>query len=170
MDCGIEWNVRYGLYMSSLEAQRTLRHVVLHHAKKRRQAKPTAAEVSIIGHGWSLVEMNEALDQVRMVSEGMQVGKERWRARKPRYDDPRHVGSTDALLWRPHASRFCCAWWHGCKQTQLCMSETWLNMSMPPTPRWPSDDAGVPSVDGRESFGDLVDKLSQQVPSFTQGF
>jgi hypothetical protein len=48
------------------------------------------------------------------------------------------------------------------------MSETWLNMSMPSTPRWPSDDAGVPSVDGRESFGDLVDKLSQQVPSSSE--
>jgi hypothetical protein len=36
-------------------------------------------------------------------------------------------------------------------------------MSLPSTARWPSDDAGVPHVDGSESFGDLVDKLSQQV-------
>ncbi|KAH7089026.1 hypothetical protein FB567DRAFT_522842 [Paraphoma chrysanthemicola] len=34
-------------------------------------------------------------------------------------------------------------------------------MSLPSTPRWPSDDVGVPKVDGKESFGDLVDKLSQ---------
>ncbi|KAH4343198.1 hypothetical protein HBI56_171580 [Parastagonospora nodorum] len=34
-------------------------------------------------------------------------------------------------------------------------------MSLPSTPRWPSNDAGVPKVDGSESFGDLVDKLSQ---------
>jgi hypothetical protein len=37
-----------------------------------------------------------------------------------------------------------------------------VTMSLPPTPRWPSDDAGVPKVDGQENFGDLVDKLSQQ--------
>jgi hypothetical protein len=38
-------------------------------------------------------------------------------------------------------------------------------MSLPSTPRWPADDAGVPRVDGRESFGNLVDKLSQFVPA-----
>ncbi|KAH8728725.1 hypothetical protein GQ44DRAFT_31765 [Phaeosphaeriaceae sp. PMI808] len=36
-----------------------------------------------------------------------------------------------------------------------------MTMSLPSTPRWPLDDDGVPNVDGSESFGDLVDKLSQ---------
>jgi hypothetical protein len=27
--------------------------------------------------------------------------------------------------------------------------------------RWPVDDAGIPEIDGAESFADLVDKLSQ---------
>lgn len=36
-------------------------------------------------------------------------------------------------------------------------------MSLPPTPRWPSDETGVPDIDGQESFGELVDKLSQLV-------
>ncbi|KAH7398431.1 hypothetical protein BKA66DRAFT_545998 [Pyrenochaeta sp. MPI-SDFR-AT-0127] len=31
----------------------------------------------------------------------------------------------------------------------------------PPTPRWPSDETGMPEIDGDECFGDLVDKLSQ---------
>lgn len=34
-------------------------------------------------------------------------------------------------------------------------------MSLPTTPKWPSDDTGVPAIDDGESFGDLVDKLSQ---------
>ncbi|KAF2129597.1 hypothetical protein P153DRAFT_366988 [Dothidotthia symphoricarpi CBS 119687] len=34
-------------------------------------------------------------------------------------------------------------------------------MSLPCTPRWPADEAGVPKIEGDESFGDLVDKLSQ---------
>ncbi|KAJ4368300.1 hypothetical protein N0V83_006656 [Neocucurbitaria cava] len=34
-------------------------------------------------------------------------------------------------------------------------------MSLPSVPRWPSDETGVPKIDGNECFGDLVDKLSQ---------
>ncbi|KAF2829287.1 hypothetical protein CC86DRAFT_368328 [Ophiobolus disseminans] len=35
-------------------------------------------------------------------------------------------------------------------------------MSLPSTPRWPSDDnPSVPEIDDKESFGNLVDKLSQ---------
>jgi hypothetical protein len=41
--------------------------------------------------------------------------------------------------------------------------DTWAVMSLPSTPRWPADGAGVPKVDGNESFGVLVDKLSQCV-------
>ncbi|KAF7579149.1 Ion-trans domain containing protein [Pyrenophora tritici-repentis] len=34
-------------------------------------------------------------------------------------------------------------------------------MSHPPTPKWPADEVGVPSIEGDECFGDLVDKLCQ---------
>ncbi|KAH7394979.1 hypothetical protein DE146DRAFT_721044 [Phaeosphaeria sp. MPI-PUGE-AT-0046c] len=34
-------------------------------------------------------------------------------------------------------------------------------MSLPSTPSWPADSAVVPSIDGGDSFGVLVDKLSQ---------
>ncbi|OAL04004.1 hypothetical protein IQ06DRAFT_291629 [Phaeosphaeriaceae sp. SRC1lsM3a] len=34
-------------------------------------------------------------------------------------------------------------------------------MSLPSTPNWPLDGAGVPTIDGNDSFGVLVDKLSQ---------
>ncbi|KAF1846615.1 uncharacterized protein K460DRAFT_127029 [Cucurbitaria berberidis CBS 394.84] len=34
-------------------------------------------------------------------------------------------------------------------------------MSLPVTPKWPSDEIGVPKIIGDECFGDLVDKLSQ---------
>ncbi|KAF2855843.1 hypothetical protein T440DRAFT_495547 [Plenodomus tracheiphilus IPT5] len=35
------------------------------------------------------------------------------------------------------------------------------NMSLPPTPRWPADEVGVPKIGGDEDFSGLVDKLSQ---------
>ncbi|KAH9882137.1 hypothetical protein J1614_001309 [Plenodomus biglobosus] len=35
------------------------------------------------------------------------------------------------------------------------------NMSLPPTPRWPADEVGVPEIGGDEDFSELVDKLSQ---------
>ncbi|UPX18983.1 uncharacterized protein EKO05_0009263 [Ascochyta rabiei] len=34
-------------------------------------------------------------------------------------------------------------------------------MSLLSVSRWPTDDAGIPEIDGAESFADLVDKLSQ---------
>ncbi|RYN50693.1 hypothetical protein AA0114_g5801 [Alternaria tenuissima] len=34
-------------------------------------------------------------------------------------------------------------------------------MSMPSTPRWPTDETGVPEIVGDECFGDLADKLCQ---------
>lgn len=36
-------------------------------------------------------------------------------------------------------------------------------MSLPSTPTWPAGESGVPKVDGNETFGILVDKLSQHV-------
>ncbi|KAF7442477.1 hypothetical protein A1F99_133460 [Pyrenophora tritici-repentis] len=36
-----------------------------------------------------------------------------------------------------------------------------MSMSHPPTPKWPADEVGVPSIEGDECFGDLVDKLCQ---------
>jgi len=36
-----------------------------------------------------------------------------------------------------------------------------VEMSLPSTSRWPADEAGVPKIDGDESFSELVDKLSQ---------
>jgi len=39
-------------------------------------------------------------------------------------------------------------------------------MSLPSTSRWPADEAGVPKIDGDESFSELVDKLSQSVTRF----
>jgi hypothetical protein len=47
----IEGSILRGLHMPSLEARGTLRHVILHHAKEGSQAKPTVAEVGIVGHG-----------------------------------------------------------------------------------------------------------------------
>lgn len=34
-------------------------------------------------------------------------------------------------------------------------------MSLISMARWPTDDAGIPKIDGAESFADLVDKLNQ---------
>ena len=36
-----------------------------------------------------------------------------------------------------------------------------LEMTLLSVSRWSTDDAGVPEIDGAESFADLVDKLSQ---------